>query len=81
MADPFARPTPRVDEQLATLVALQKDTAAQLRSVRRQITETIATMRAAVTELEEYELALVHTYSNREQRIDLLLDERLISSS
>ena len=66
----FARPIKSVDEQLATLVALQHDTAAQLASVRRQIAEA-----------QSHELALVQTYGSREQRIDGLLDERLLAAS
>ena len=68
MANPFARPVDRVDEQLATLCALQKDTAAQLDSVRQQINDA-----------QTHELNLLRTYAGREERIDSLLDERLLA--
>jgi hypothetical protein len=68
MGSPFARPVPRIDEQLTTLVTLQHDTLAQLEQVRREITR-----------LHAHELTLTATYGQREKRIDGLLDERLMS--
>ena len=79
MADPFARPVPVVDEQLATFATAQRQTQEQLANVRRQIFATIGEMRAKVTALEQHELTLLAGYGSREQRIDLLLDERLRS--
>jgi hypothetical protein len=69
MSHPFARPLPRIDEQLTTLVTLQADTRHQLEQVRREITR-----------LHAHELTLVGTYGQREARIDGLLDERLTAA-
>lgn len=70
MSDGFARTVARIDEQLATLAALQHDTVTQLDSVATELAR-----------LEAHEMALIETLAGRERRIDLLLDERLLSVS
>lgn len=71
MASPthgFARAKDSIDAQLGTLVALQRETAEQLASTRKQLAELAA-----------HELTLLQQYGAREKRLDLLLDERLLA--
>jgi hypothetical protein len=68
MANAFARPIQRVDEQLTTLAELQRDTASQLDYLRRQMAELVTAERS-----------LFGALASRQRRIDSLLDERLLA--